>query len=142
MPVAADYPLLNIIWTMFVFFAFVLWIWLLIAVFADIFRRHDISGWGKAGWSIFIIFLPLLGVLTYMISQGKSMAERKAQDMQAAQSQFDQHIRTVASGGAAAEISQAKQLLDAGTITPAEFEQIKTRALSGNGAQTSTYATG
>ncbi len=142
MPFAADYPLLNIIWTMFVFFAFTLWIWLLIVVFSDLFRRHDLSGWGKAGWSLFIIVLPLLGVLVYMIADGKGMAERKAEDYQQAQAQFDQHIRSVTSGGgggAAGEISQAKQLLDAGTITQAEFDQIKTRALS-NGVSSSSLA--
>ena len=139
-----DYPLLNIIWTMFVFFAFTLWIWLLIVVFSDLFRRDDVSGWGKAAWSLFIIVLPLLGVLVYMIAEGKGMADRKAEDYQAAQAQIDQHIRCVSSGGgggAAAEISQAKQLLDAGTITPAEFEQIKTRALSDD-VSSSSLATG
>ncbi|MGZ4171549.1 MAG: SHOCT domain-containing protein [Solirubrobacteraceae bacterium] len=142
MPFASDYPLLNIIWTMFVFFAFTLWIWLLIVVFSDLFRRHDLSGWGKAGWSLFIIVLPLLGVLVYMIADGKGMAERKAEDYQQAQAQFDQHIRSVSGGGgggAAGEISQAKQLLDAGTITQAEFDQIKARALS-NGVSSSSLA--
>jgi hypothetical protein len=140
MPVATDYPLLNIIWTMIVFFGFVLWIWLMIVVFTDLFRRDDISGWGKAAWSLFIIFLPLLGVLTYMIAHGKDMAERQAKDIQTTQAQFDDHIRSVA-GGPAAEISEAKKLLDSGAITQAEFDQIKQRALS-NGVSASSYATG
>src|SRR5512133_3572517 len=113
MVVAADYPLLNVIWTMFVFFGLVLWIWLLFVIFTDIFRRHDIGGWAKAGWSVLIIFLPLVGVLAYLIAQGKHMAERRDKDMQAAQSAYDQHIRSVAGGGGgrATEIAQAKELL-------------------------------
>jgi hypothetical protein len=139
MVVAADYPLLDVFWTMIVFFAFVIWIWTLFAVFSDLFRRHDISGWGKAGWTILVIFLPLVGVLAYLITQGKEMAERRTKDIEVSQAQFDQHIRTVAGGGPAAEINQAKQLLDSGAITPAEFEQIKQHALASRGA-TSDYA--
>jgi hypothetical protein len=135
MVVAADYPLLNVIWTMFVFFGLVLWIWLLFVIFTDIFRRHDIGGWGKAGWSVLIIFLPLIGVLAYLIAEGKHMAERRDSDVQAAQSQIDQHIRTVA-GGRASEISQAKELLDSGAITQAEYEQLKQSVLSGGSAAT------
>jgi Short C-terminal domain/Phospholipase_D-nuclease N-terminal len=143
MVVGADYPLLNIIWTMFVFFAFVIWIWTLFAVFADLFRRDDISGWGKAGWTVFVIFLPLLGVLCYLISQGKQMADRRAQDVRASQQQIDQHIRSVSGGGGggvAAELSQAKQLLDSGAITQDEFNQIKAKALAGDGSPTLTPA--
>lgn len=141
MVVAADYPLLNVIWTMFVFFGLVLWIWLLFVIFSDIFRRHDIGGWGKAGWSILIIFLPLVGVLAYLIAEGKHMAERRDKDVQAAQSQFDQHIRTVAGGGGgkASEISQAKELLDSGAITQAEYEKLKQQVLEG-GQSTPTLA--
>jgi len=135
MVVAADYPLLDVVWTMFVFFGFVIWMWMLFVVFGDIFRRHDIGGWAKAGWSVLIIFFPLLGVLIYMIAQGKHMAERRVQDVQLAQADFDQHIRTVA-GGPAGEIKQAKDLLDSGAITPAEYERIKSAALAGNGAAT------
>jgi hypothetical protein len=142
MVVAADYPLLNIIWTMFVFFAFVIWIWMLFVIFADIFRRNDISGWGKAGWSVLIIFLPFVGVLSYLIAQGKHMAERRAQDMEQAQSQFDQHIRSVAGGGGgrASEIAQAKELLDSGAITQAEYEKIKQSVLEGGSSTPSLAA--
>jgi hypothetical protein len=142
MVVAADYPLLDVIWTMFVFFAFVIWIWMLFVIFADIFRRHDIGGWGKAGWSAFIIFLPFVGVLSYLIAQGKGMAERRAEDIQQAQSQYDQHIRTVATGGGgrASEIAQAKELLDSGAITQAEYEKIKQGVLNGDGASTPSLA--
>jgi hypothetical protein len=132
MTIAADYPLLDVIWTMIVFFGFVIWLWILFAIFVDIFRRHELSGWGKAGWTVLIVFLPLLGVLIYLIADGKGMAERRAQDIQASQHQFDQHIRTVA-GGPASQIREAKELLDSGAITQAEFDQIKSSALSGQG---------
>ena len=128
---ASDYPFLDILWTMLVFFGWVIWFWLLITVFSDLFRRHDISGWGKAGWIIFCIVLPFLGVLIYLGAQGKGMAERRAQDVQAAQSQMDQYVReTAGGGGAAAEIAKAKELLDSGAISQAEFEQMKQKALA------------
>ena len=133
MVIGADYPLANIIWTMLVFFGFVIWIWTLFMVFADLFSRHDVGGWGKAGWTLFVIVLPLLGVLVYLIAEGKGMAQRRAKDIETSQAQFDQHIRTVA-GGPAAEINQAKALLDSGAITPQEFEQLKAKALVGDGA--------
>jgi putative oligomerization/nucleic acid binding protein/phospholipase D-like protein len=133
MVVGADYPLLDVIWTILVFFGFVIWIWTLFMVFADLFSRHDLGGWGKAGWTLLVIVLPLLGVLIYLIAEGKGMAERRAKDIQTSQSQFDQHIRTVA-GGPAGEISQAKALLDSGAITPQEYEQLKSKALAGEAA--------
>src|SRR4051794_27800660 len=109
-------------WSMFVFFAFVIWIGILFHVFGDIFRRHDISGWGKAAWTIFVIVAPFLGVFIYLIVNGRGMAERRAQDMRASQAQMDDYVRGVAgSGGAAAEIDRAKQLLDSGAINQAEF---------------------
>ena len=98
---ASDYPFLDILGTMLVFFAWVIWFWLLITVFSDLFRRHDISGWGKAGWIVFCIVLPFLGVLVYLGTQGKSMAERRVQDVQAAQAQMDQYVRETAGGGGA-----------------------------------------
>ena len=128
---AADYPLLNIIWTMLVFFAWVIWFWLLIVVFGDIFSRHDISGWGKAGWLLLVVVLPYLGVFIYMIAQGTHMAERRDKRSQAARSEFDDYVKNVAaSGGPAAEIDKAKQLLDSGAITQAEFDSIKAKALA------------
>jgi hypothetical protein len=129
MVIGADYPLLDVIWTMLVFFGFVVWIWTLFMVFADLFRRDDLGGWGKAAWTLFVLVLPLVGVLAYLIAEGKNMAQRRVEDVQTSQAQIDQHIRTVA-GGPAGEIKEAKQLLDNGTITPQEFEQIKARALS------------
>ena len=131
MYVAADYPFLDILWTMLVFFAWVIWFWLLITVFSDIFRRQDISGWGKAGWSLLVIVLPYLGVFIYLIAHGSSMAERRERDMQATQSAVDDHIRQVASdGGPTEQIAKAKQLLDSGAIDATEFEQLKRKALA------------
>jgi hypothetical protein len=128
---ATDYPFLSVIWTLLVVFFWVIWFWLLIMVFADLFRRRDISGWVKAAWIIFVVILPYLGVFIYLISQSRSMSERGAQDMQASQAQFDQYVRNVAgSGSPASEIEKAKQLLDNGSITQAEFDEIKRRSLA------------
>jgi hypothetical protein len=128
---AADYPFLDVLWTMLVFFGWVIWFWLLIVVFSDLFSRHDISGWGKAGWIVLLVVLPYLGVFIYLIAQGAHMAERKAAQSQAARAEFDDYVKTVAApGGAAAEIDKAKQLLDSGAITQAEFDAIKAKALA------------
>ena len=131
MLLATDYPLLNIIWTMLVFFGLVIWLRLLFTVFADLFSRHDISGWGKAGWSVFAIVLPFVGVLVYLGTQGEQMAERSAKRAQAVQAQADDYVRSVAGSteGPAAEIEKAKQLLDSGAITQAEFDAIKAKAV-------------
>jgi hypothetical protein len=127
----AAYTFGQAMWTMFVFFMWILWFWLLFTVFADLFRRHDVSGWGKALWVIFVIILPFLGVFIYLIAEGKGMGERNVKQAQQAQAQMDSYVRSVAStGGAADQISQAKSLLDAGTITQAEFDQLKAKALA------------
>ena len=126
-----DYPFLDVMWTMLVFFAWVIWFWLLITVFGDLFRRRDISGWGKAAWIIFVIVLPYLGVLVYLIAQHQGMADRNMQQAQAAQSQFDDYVKDVAAqSGPAGEIDKAKQLLDSGAISQAEFDSLKAKALS------------
>jgi Short C-terminal domain/Phospholipase_D-nuclease N-terminal len=131
MVLAADYPLLDVFWTMLIFFFWVIWFWLLITVFSDIFRRHDLSGVAKAGWIVFAIVLPYLGVFIYLITQSRHMAERNVRAAEAARAQFDEHVRSVASsGGAAAEIDKAKQLLDSGAITQPEYEAIKQKALA------------
>ncbi len=127
---AGDYPFLDVFWTMLVFFAWVIWFWLLITVFADLFRRRDISGWAKAGWLIFVIVLPYLGVFIYLITQSRHMAERNIKDAQAAQAQFDEHVKSVAGGGAATEIAKAKELLDTGAISQSEYDAIKQKALA------------
>jgi hypothetical protein len=127
-----NYPLAEVIWTIIVFFAWVIWIWTVIAVLGDVFRRHDLSGGGKAGWTFLVILLPFLGVLIYLISQGQHMAERSAAQVQVAQKQYEEHVREIAGGGggAAAEIANAKALLDSGAITQTEFDQIKQKALA------------
>jgi putative oligomerization/nucleic acid binding protein/phospholipase D-like protein len=118
-------------WTMFVFFAWILFFWLLFMVFGDLFRRHDIGGWGKAGWTIFVICLPYLGILVYLIAEGRGMGERRLAEVQAAQSQMDAHVRSVAgSSNAPEQIAKAKELLDSGAITQAEFDAIKAKALA------------
>jgi hypothetical protein len=131
---AADYPFLDIFWTMLVFFMWVIWFWILITVMIDIFRRHDISGWLKAVWVAFVVFLPYLGVFIYLIAQGKGMAERRSEDVRASQAAFDERVRSAAgtSGGAdpADQIHKAKQLLDSGAIDQAEFDQLKRKALA------------
>jgi hypothetical protein len=129
---STDYPLLNVMWTMFAFFMWIIWIWLLITVFADLFRRRDMSGWGKAGWMFFVIVLPFLGVFIYLIAQGHKMQDRAAADAQANQQNFDTYVRSVASNGhsSASEIGHAKELLDDGAITPDEYEKIKAKALA------------
>ena len=90
MLIAADYPFLDVLWTMILFFAWVAWIWIAITVFADVFRRHDISGWGKAAWVVFVIVLPFLGVLLYLISQHDGMRDRSVKQVEAQQAAFDQ----------------------------------------------------
>ena len=128
---AADYPFLDILWTMFIFFLFIIWIWILITVFADVFRRKDIGGGMKAIWIIFVILLPYLGVLVYLIANHDGMADRNIAQMQKQQQATDAYIQSVAgSGGAAAEIEKAKGLLDSGAITQAEFDSIKAKALA------------
>ena len=122
----------QVMWTMFVFFAWILFFWLLFTVFADLFSRHDISGWAKAGWTIFVIILPFLGIFVYLIANGKGMGERNLKKAQAQQAQMDSYVRSVASSDSASEqIAKGKELLDAGTITQAEFDQLKAKALSG-----------
>jgi Phospholipase_D-nuclease N-terminal/Short C-terminal domain len=131
---AADYPFLNILGSMILFFAWVIWIWMVVAILGDVFRRRDISGWGKAAWSVFLIVLPFLGALIYLISNHDGMAERNIDQARVAQAQFDDRIKSVAAngggGGAAAEIEKAKGLLDSGAINQSEFEAIKAKALA------------
>jgi hypothetical protein len=130
MIVAADYPFLDIVGTMLVFFGWVIWFWILIVVLSDIFRRQDLTGWGKAGWTLFTIVLPLLGVLIYLVAHGSEMAERRVQDAQAQAARMGGRAGPAASGAAAEEIATAKRLLDAGAIDEAEFAQLKRKALA------------
>jgi Phospholipase_D-nuclease N-terminal/Short C-terminal domain len=127
---AADYPFLNILWTMIIFFAWVIWIWMMIVILTDVFRRRDMSGWGKAAWVVFLIVLPFLGALIYLIANHDGMADRNAKQAQAARAEFDDYVKSVSKeGGAASEIEKAKGLLDSGTINQAEFEALKAKAL-------------
>jgi len=129
--IAADYPFMDVVWTMLIFFAWVIWFWLLITIFGDVFRRRDISGWGKTGWTLFVIFLPYLGVFIYLIAEHQGMADRNLQQVHAAQTQTDEYIKSVAATqGPAGEIEKAKTLLDSGAISQAEFDALKTKALA------------
>jgi hypothetical protein len=128
---ATSYPFLDVLWTIIIFFAWVIFIWIAVTVLIDVFRRDDISGWGKAGWTILIIVLPFLGVLLYLIINHDGMNNRRMKDTQAAQAQFDDYVRkTAGTGGPASEIEKAKQLLDSGAITQEEFDAIKAKALA------------
>ena len=143
MPLAASsysYPLLGAFWTILEIFLWVLWIWVLIYVFIDIFRSHDLSGWAKALWFIFVLFIPLIGVLVYLIARGRGMQERKLAQMHHMQHMQEAYIKQVAgtSGGgggtggksASEQIAHAKELLDAGAITPQEYDALKAKALA------------
>jgi Phospholipase_D-nuclease N-terminal/Short C-terminal domain len=128
---AADYPFLDVFWTMLIFFMWVIWIWILVTVLIDVFRRHDIGGWGKAAWTLFMIVLPFLGVFIYLITQGRQMAERRNAEVQASRASFDDYVRNVAAeSGPSDQIAKGKELLDSGAIDQAEFEALKRKALA------------
>ena len=129
MVLASDYPFMDVFWSMIIFFAWLAWIWIAVTCFIDIFRRHDIGGWHKAAWVVFIIVVPFLGVLVYLIAQHDGMRERSVKQAQDQQAALDQYVRETA-GGSATEIAKAKELLDAGTISQTEFDAIKAKALS------------
>ena len=128
--IAADYPFLDVLWTMFIFFAWIIWFWLLITIFADIFRRHDISGGKKTLWCIFVIITPFIGVFIYLISQSKGMNERNLQNVKQQRQQADEYIRSVAADDPASQIAHAKSLLDSGAINQQEFDSLKQKALA------------
>jgi hypothetical protein len=127
---AAGYPFLDVLWSMVIFFMFVIWIMILFRVFADIFRRRDIGGGMKTVWFIFVILLPFLGVFIYLIAEGHKMADRDAEQMQAVKAQEDEYIQSVAATSPADQVAQAKQLLDSGAISQAEFDALKAKALA------------
>ena len=128
-PMAADYPFLDVFWSMIIFFFWVIWIWIVVTVLIDIFRRSDIGGFSKALWVIFVVVLPWLGVLIYLIAQHDGMRERSIKQAQDQRAQFDDYVREAA-GGSADQITKAKQLLDSGAINQAEFETLKAKALA------------
>ncbi len=131
MVVATSWSFGEVMWSMLIFFTWILFFWMLFAVLADIFRRHDISGWGKAGWIIFTVCLPFLGIFVYLISNSKGMAERNMRQVQDAQANTDAYIKSVASSAdPAATIAKGHELLEKGALTQAEFEQLKASALA------------
>jgi hypothetical protein len=128
---AYDYPLLGVFWTMFIWFMWIAWFVILFRVFADIFRSDDLGGWGKAGWSLFAIALPFLGVFVYLIARGGSMTERDVKQAQQSEAAFRSYVQDAAgSGGTADELVKLAQLRDSGVITAQEFEQQKAKMLS------------
>ncbi len=129
---AYTYPLLNLFWTMLLFFGFVVWIWLLIVVFGDIFRSHDMGGFAKALWVLLVIFLPLIGVLIYLIARGGKMQERAAQNARQQQQEFDTYVQEVAGSEAnpADQLTKLAQLRDEGVITEQEFQAQKAKVMA------------
>jgi Phospholipase_D-nuclease N-terminal len=133
MIIASSYPFLEVFWTMLIFFAFVVWLWILFTVIADLFRRRDTSGWVKVLWIIFIILIPYFGVFIYLIAEHSGMTERAVSAQQTAQKEVDQYVQSVAGkGDPAQQIASAKELLDSGTISQGEFDQLKQKALAGS----------
>ena len=131
-----DYPLLNVFWTMLWFFLWIMWLFLLCKVITDIFRDHSLNGWAKAGWLIFCIVLPYLGVLVYVIARGKSMGARDVKQARESEAAFQDYIRKTAGtpegggGGATAELARLADLKEKGAITPEEFEKAKAKVLA------------
>ena len=134
----SSYPFLDLIWTMIVFFGWVIWFWLLIVIFGDLFHRSDKSGWAKAGWTVVLIVLPFIGVLIYLIAEGHHMGERRQARAEQAQSQFEDYVRSAAgsggddrtAGNATDQLVKAKKLLDDGAITQTEYDSLKQKVLA------------
>jgi putative oligomerization/nucleic acid binding protein/phospholipase D-like protein len=129
---AQNYPLLNLFWTMLWFFLWILWIFLLFKVIIDIFRSQDLNGWGKALWALFVIILPYLGVLVYLIVRGSSMHERDLSQVRASEEAFRGYVQEAAASApsTAEELSKLAALRDQGVLTPAEFEAQKAKLLA------------
>jgi hypothetical protein len=117
-------PLLDLFWTMFLFFCWILWFWLLFRVYADLFSRRDIGGWAKTGWVLFTILMPFLGVFVYLITQGRSMAERAELAVERQRAATDAYIRSVAADANSVQSAKARDLLDSGAITRDEFDRM------------------
>ena len=126
-----SYPLLGAFWTILEIFLWVLWIWILIYVFIDIFRSRDLSGWGKALWFLFVLFIPLIGVLVYLIARGGKMQERAMQDARQQDKDFRAYVKDAAgSGSSADQLAKLADLRDRGVISPEEFEREKAKVLA------------
>jgi hypothetical protein len=131
MVLAADYPFLDVLWTIVIFFVWISWIMLLFHAIGDVFRRRDISGGKKTLWLIFLLCVPFLGVFAYLIANSDDMAQRNAEQVAAARRETDEYVRSVAgSSGAAGEIERAKGLLESGAINQQEYDAIKAKALT------------
>ena len=129
----SSYPLLNLFWTMFIFFLWVIWIWILIWVFIDIFRSRDLSGWAKALWFLFVLLIPLIGVLVYLIARGGSMHERAVQDAQQQDAEFRSYAQETAASAPAStadQLAKLADLRDRRVISAEEFEREKARVLA------------
>ena len=129
----SDFGTGQVFWSMLWFFLFIIWIWILITVFADIFRSHDLSGWAKALWVIFVIVFPYLGVFVYLIARGNKMGEHAIEDAARKEEQMRSYVQSVSgssTSSTATEIAHLAELKAAGTITEAEFQQAKAKALS------------
>jgi hypothetical protein len=131
---AYDYPLLGALWTMFMFFLWIAWFFLLFRVIADVFRSHDLSGWGKTAWLVAVLVLPFVGVFAYVIARGDEMGRRDVAQAEAQKQAFDSYVRTAArnggSGGSADELAKLADLKSQGVITDAEFERQKAKVLA------------
>lgn len=129
-----DYPILSVFWTMLVFFMWIIWLVLLFRIFADIFRSHDLGGWGKAGWTVFVIVLPFLGVLIYLLARGGKMAEREMAQARRQDEAFRSYIRDASAGGSAKsqadELAKLAELKNHHEITEDEYRQAKERVLA------------
>ena len=133
MPLAdSSYPLLNVFWSMFIFFLWIIWIWILIWIFIDIFRSHDLSGWAKALWFLFVLFIPLIGVLVYLIARGGKMHERAVRQAQQQDQEFRAYVQEAAAGSesSADQLAKLAGLRDQGVISAEEFEREKAKVLA------------
>jgi len=132
---ASSYPLLNVMWTMLVFFCWILWFWLLFMVYADLFKRRDIGGAAKTGWVVFTLFLPYIGVLVYLIAQGRGMGERRLDEARQQKAEMDAYVASVVASSSnghdtAGQLNKAKALLDSGAITDDEYQALKRKVLA------------
>jgi type VI protein secretion system component VasK len=130
---SSSYPLLNLFWSMFIFFLWVIWIWILIWVFIDIFRSRDLSGWAKALWFLFVLFIPLIGVLVYLIARGGSMQERATQQAQQEDAEFRSYVQQAAASSPAStadQLAKLADLRDRGVISAEDFEREKAKVLA------------
>ena len=129
----SSYPLLNVFWSMLYFFLWIIWIWILIMVFIDIFRSRDLSGWGKALWFLFVLFIPLIGVLVYLIARGGKMQQHAARDAQQQDQQFRQYVQEASASSPAStsdQLSKLAELRDRGVISAEEFDREKAKVLA------------